>query len=56
MFNKLANLKSGKSPGPDGWPTELIKNTAESISIPLSLLYNKSLTSGVLPDDWKKHA
>jgi len=25
VFNKITNLKSGKSPGPDGWPTQIIK-------------------------------
>ena len=54
VLNKLTNLKSGKSPGPDGWPTEVIKITAESICLPLSILYNKSLNYGILPDDWKK--
>jgi len=49
VFNKLANLKCGKSPGPDGWPTELIKNTAELISIPLFLyIINLSLAVSYL--------
>jgi len=54
VWSKLTNLECGKSPGPDGWPTELVRNTADLICLPLSLLYNKSLTDGVLPDDWKK--
>jgi len=53
VLTKLNNLEGGKSPGPDGWPTELIKRTAESICFPLSILYSKSLSSGVLPTDWK---
>ena len=52
VSSKLNNLISGKAPGPDGWPTELLKSTAESICLPLSLLY-KSLSCAVLPDDWK---
>jgi len=49
VLTKLNNLESGKSPGPDGWPT---KHTAESICcFPLSILYSKSLSSGVLPTD-----
>jgi len=39
ILTKLNNLESGKSPGPDGWPTDLIKCTAESICFPLSILY-----------------
>jgi len=27
VFNKLTNLKSGRSPGPNGWLTEIITNT-----------------------------
>ena len=54
VLSKLTNLESGKSPGPDGWPTELIKSTADLICFPLSLLYNKSLTNSVLQNDWKK--
>jgi len=42
VSSKLNNLISGKAPGPDGWPTELLKSTAESICLTLSLLYNKS--------------
>ena len=53
VFNKLVKLKSGKSPGPDGWPTQLIKQMAEYICVPLSILFNKSLDSGVLPEEWK---
>ena len=53
VSSKLNNLISGKAPGPDGWPTELLKSKAESICLPLSLLYNKSLSCGVLPNNWK---
>jgi len=53
VSSKLNNLISGKAPGPDGWPTELLKSTADSICLPLSLLYNKFLSCGVLPDNWK---
>ena len=30
VFYKLTSLKGGKSPGPDGWPTHLLKLMAES--------------------------
>jgi len=48
VFNKITNLKSGKSPGPDGWPTQITKLMAESICIPLSILFNNSFDSGIL--------
>ena len=31
-----------------------LKETADSICIPLSILYSRSLDTGVLPDGWKK--
>lgn len=53
VFDKLVSLKSGKSPGPDGWPVEVFKQCADQLCIPLSILYIKSLEGGILPDDWK---
>ena len=53
VFSKVMNLQSGKSPGPDGWPIEIIKLVGESISLPLSIIFTKSYNSGTLPHDWK---
>ena len=53
VFEKLASLKTGKAPGPDGWPAEVFKQCADQLCVPLSILFNKSLESSVLPDDWK---
>ena len=53
VFNKLAALQSNKSPGPDRWLISVIKSVSEFISVPLSILFNKSLNSGILPPDWK---
>jgi len=53
VFDKLQNLKSDKSPGPDGWPSIILKNCADQLCVPLAILYSKSLESGVLPHDWK---
>ena len=50
---KILNLPNSKSPGPDGWPIPLIKSLSECISIPLSIIFNKSFNSGSLPNDWK---
>ena len=52
VFEKLASLKTGKAPGPDGWPAEVLQ-CADQLCVPLSILFNKSLESSVLPDDWK---
>ena len=54
VFNKLMALQNNKSPGPEGWPITIIKSVSEFISVPLSILFNKSLNSGTLPPDWKR--
>ena len=53
VFEKLVSLKTGKSPGPDGWPAEVFKQCANQLRVPLSILFTKSLESGSLPEDWK---
>ena len=47
------NMHNNKSPGPDGWPTSIIKSVGEFIAIPLSIIFSKSFISGTLPHDWK---
>ena len=39
VFDKLNSLKPGKSPGPDGWPSIVLKRLATQLCVPLSLLY-----------------
>jgi len=34
------NLQSGKLPGSDGWPMEIINLVGEAISLPLSIILN----------------
>ena len=53
VLTNLNNLKTNKSMGPDGIPAVLLKNTAASISIPLTMIFNKSLSDGKLPKMWK---
>ena len=53
VFEKLISLKTGKSPGPDRWPAEVFKQCADQLCVPLSILFTKSLESGLLPEDWK---
>ena len=53
VFDKVMNLQSGKSAGPDGWPIQLIKSVGKLISAPLFIIFNKSFVDGVLPQDWK---
>ena len=39
--------------GFDSIPTIVLKNTCSSISVPLTIIFNKSLKSGVFPTIWK---
>ena len=53
VFDELNKLKAEKSPGPEGWPLCIFKECSEQLSTPLSILFNKSFQSGVLPSEWR---
>ena len=50
---QLDGLKVYCSPGPDGIHPRILKESAEQVARPLSILFQKSLDTGLLPDDWK---
>ena len=54
VAKKLKKLKVNKSAGPDGIHPRILKETAEAISLPLSIIYNKSLKEGKVPEHWKE--
>ena len=39
--------------GPDGISARFLREVAAEIAQPLTILYNKSLKTGVIPSDWK---
>ena len=49
----LRNLDNNKAHGPDGIPARLLTETAYQIAPSLCDLFNKSLRTGVVPQDWK---
>ena len=51
--SKLQELNPNKSHGPDEIPPKVLKEVSEELSLPLCNLYNKSLETGSLPEDWK---
>ena len=51
--DKLINLNPNKAQGPDYIPSRVLKELANELAIPLSILFNKSLESGTLPTNWK---
>jgi hypothetical protein len=50
---KLSELNPNKAQGPDGIPPRVLKEVSEELSVPLCCLFNKSLETGILPNDWK---
>ena len=50
---KLANINASKAMGPDHIPGIVLKTLAEEISIPLTKIFNKSISEGTVPDKWK---
>ena len=53
MEKALHNLNSNKSPGPDNLHPKFLKLSAKSLAKPFTLLFNKTLTFGCIPDEWK---
>ena len=49
----VSKLKGTSSPGPDGITSLFLKNTLANIANPLCKIFNKSLSDGTLPQDWK---
>lgn len=47
------SLDKSKGAGPDGIPPVFISNCAESLAVPLTLIYNVSLSTGIFPSEWK---
>lgn len=54
LIKSLSNLNPHKAPGYDTIPPKVLKATASSIALPLMRLMNTSLSTGVLPTDWKR--
>ena len=50
----LEKLKVTKSPGPDQMHPKFLNETSKSISTPLAHIFNISMQTGKLPDNWKK--
>ena len=53
VANKIRTMKISSSTGPDGISTRFLNDNIVGVSVPLSILFNKSLQSGLVPDDWR---
>lgn len=54
--NALSRVNAKKGPGPDKLSPYFIKQCASSLALPVSMLFNHSLQSGVFPAVWKMAA
>jgi hypothetical protein len=50
----LNKLKVNKSPGPDGIHPRVLKEAKDALIMPLKIIFNRSLSEGKVPNDWKK--
>ena len=50
---KIINLKKSHSSGPDNITSYVLKTFSDNLCKPLSVLYNKSINSNTIPEDWK---
>ena len=53
VFKELTRLNIGKSTGLDGLPARFIRDGAEFLKRPITVIVNKSILTGVVPEDMK---
>ena len=51
--DRLSKIEPNKAFGPDGISPRVLKELSTQLALPICILFNKSLESGVLPMDWK---
>lgn len=49
----IENIKLSSSAGMDEINSKILKNTKHNVSLYLTLIFSQSLSSGVIPDDWR---
>ena len=54
VIKLLKNLNPYKAAGPDTIPTFILKTAAEELAPALTKIFQKSLNSGTVPEDWRK--
>ena len=53
VCKKLLSIKAFKSSGPDNIPSRILKEFAYELAEPITRIFNRSITSGVVPKIWK---
>ena len=54
IISMLKKMNSSKAPGPDNIHGKVLKECSEFIAHPLNLIFNKSMSEGKLPCQWKE--
>ena len=54
MKNILKSLNPDKSPGTDEIHPRLLKECADSLALPLKILFDQTIATGQLPTEWKR--
>ena len=49
----LGSLKTKTASGPDGFSSHMLRNAASAITSTITKLFNKSLSMGEVPSEWK---
>lgn len=53
VLSSLSSLDPRKAPGSDGLPTSILKECATELCPSICNLFNKSLATGEIPEEWK---
>ena len=49
----LSRIKVTKASGPDEIPNIILQEMSTELAPPLAMIFNMSITSGQLPEDWR---
>ena len=52
VSKKLSKLDPSKAQGPDKIPARVLKELSNELALPISALFNSSIETGELPEDW----
>ena len=53
VLDELQMMSANKAAGPGGIPPGILKNCAGQLAHPLLILFKKSVSEEILPNDWK---
>ena len=54
MFKeRLSKVKKNGAPGPDNVTKQVLSELQDAVALPLCIIFNKSLSTGEVPEDWK---